>query len=159
MKRWIFFLLALATALMAAPSAETDVSNLHPVEVLYIYKETEADIVIETDTGDFGKGANLQEALEDLKESAPGEIFLETAAYVLVTEETKVLLPELMKILRPATEIVVTKGNVDVKTAGNYLTVHRPKVTLQDYRSGESRLPELTMTEGRFYLVREANYR
>lgn len=151
MRRWIVYLLAFAAALLLMPSGQTDVGKLQPVELLYIYKENGA-VSVRTDTGDLGRGSTLGEAMADLKATAPGEVFLETAAYVVVTEQTRDLLPQLAAYVRPAAKLLLAKGDIDVENAAVYLAVHDPAVTLKDYRAGERRLPELTMTEGRFDL-------
>lgn len=151
MKRWIGLLAGFALAVFLAPSEETDISALRPVELLYIYKE-EGQIYVETDTGDLGKGKDLQGALEDLKATSPGEIFLETAGYVVVTPETKGYLLGLQQILRPATEIVQAEDRIDTGTAAEYLSVHGPGAMLRDYHT-EEKLPELKIEEGRCYLV------
>lgn len=151
MKRWIGLLAGFALAVLLAPSGETEIADLRPVELLSVYQE-EGQLCVETDTGDLGKGVDLQTALKDLKATTPGEIFLETADYVMVTAETKAYLPELKKILRPATEIVQMQDRIEVSAAAEFLSVHRPGLSMKDYRS-ESMLPMLAIKEGRCSLV------
>lgn len=153
MKRWMGLLAGFALAVFLAPSEEADISSLRPVELLSLYKE-EGEVYVEADTGDVGRGVDLRSALEDMKATSPGEIFLETADYVMVTEETKAYLPELKKILRPATEIVQTQDRIETAAAAGFLSVHGPGVVLKDC-STESVLPELVIRGGRCYLVQE----
>lgn len=150
MKRWIILAAAAAVALMFAPSGTTDVGELLPVELLYIYKE-ESGIRVETDTENFGVGDNLTAALENLKATASGEIFLDTADYLIITKETVSLLPQLWEILRPATEVCLGV-NADAQAAA-FLSAHKPGVTLNDIRSGGVSLPILIRTEERYCLV------
>ncbi|MDO5153925.1 MAG: hypothetical protein Q4D50_11305 [Eubacteriales bacterium] len=150
MKRWIILAAAAAVVLMSPSRKETDVGELLPVELLYIYKE-ESGIWVQTDTGDLGIGADLQSALKDLKETAPGKIFLDTADYLIITKETVDLLPQLWGILRPSTEVCLGI-NADTQAAA-FLSAHKPGVTLNDIRSGGRFLPTLIRTGERYYLV------
>lgn len=149
MKRWIIVGLMFA-ALLLSPSRGTEVSELLPVELLYIC-ESEGQILVRTDTGHAGAGDTLETALADLKAVAPGRVFLETADYLIVTEETQHLLPQLWEILRPATEVCLGIG-ADADAA-EFLSVHKPNVTLNDLRGGNDRLPILIQTEGRYHLA------
>lgn len=150
MKRWILLAIAAAVVVSGPSAGGRDVARLLPVELLYIYRSGD-QILVETDTGDLGTGGDLTAALEDLKASASAEIFLETADYLVVTEQTKDLIPQLWNILRPATEVCLgIRANAK---AAEFLTAHRPGVTLNDMRAGVTELPVLIQTEGRYHLV------
>lgn len=149
MKRWIFFAAALA-AVVLMPARTKDVGELLPLELLSIYKDNN-QIHVETDTGEAGVGDTLTQALEDLKATAPGEVFLETADYLIVTKDTVDLLPQLTEVLRPATEVCLGI-NADTQAAA-FLSAHKPGVTLKDCRSSGQALPRLIKTEERYRLV------
>ncbi len=151
MKRWILLLGAFAIGILVSPSQGRDVASLRPVEILSIYKEAD-QLWVETDTGDLGVGTDLNGALEDLKQTASGEIFLDTADYVLVTAETMAWLPEVKRRLRPAAEIVEVKEQLELAVAAEFLSVHKPGLSLKDYHK-ESKIPQLIIKEGRYYLV------
>ncbi len=151
MKRWIALLAGFAAAMLIAPSQDTDIASLQPVELLYIYKEG-GRVTVETDTGDLGAGGDLQGAMEDLKNTTPGEVFLDTAQYLLITESAEAYLPELKQILRPAAQVLRTEAEPDLETAVKYLSVHRSGLALKDWRAGMT-IPKLTIKEGRYYLV------
>lgn len=151
MKRWIGLLAGFAAALLLAPSQDTDIASLQPVELLYVYIE-EGWVTVETDTGDLGAGEDLEGAMEDLKATASGEIFLETAQYLLITEPAEGYLPELKQILRPAAQILRAEGEPDLEGAAKYLSVHKSGLALKDWQVGVE-LPKLTIKEGRYYLV------
>ena len=146
MKRWIFFAAALA-AVVLMPARTKDVGELLPLELLSIYKNNN-QIHVETDTGEAGVG----DTLEDLKATAPGEVFLETADYLIVTKDTVDLLPQLTEVLRPATEVCLGI-NADTQAAA-FLSAHKPGVTLKDCRSSGQALPRLIKTEERYRLVK-----
>lgn len=151
MKRWIILAAAAAAALALQPGGERDVAKLEPVQLVFVYKSGN-EICIETDTDAFGKGKDLQSAMEDMKLTAPGYIFLDTAEFLLLTEETVALLPELAGMIRPAAEVCIGT-EAQTETAAAYLSVHRPGVTLKDWMAEGCAFPLLMMTEERYQLV------
>lgn len=148
MRRWMIYVAVVAVALVLKPENVNDVGELLPVELLYISRET-GRIRAETDTGAIGTGRSLEEALKDLKETAPGEIFLETADYLIVTDRTVNLLPRLTEVLRPSTEVCVGK-NADAQAAA-FLKAHPSEVTLKDIRAGQEEIPTLIKSKERYY--------
>ncbi|HIQ77484.1 MAG TPA: hypothetical protein IAB79_08610 [Candidatus Faecousia excrementipullorum] len=154
MKYWAWYIgaVVLVAALGWMPFLGTDVARLRPVELISVSQE-ENQILLETDTGDSGRGQTLELALEDLYDSTPGEIFLETAEYLLITPEGQSLLPELTKTLRPSCKVCLREGEMDLAEAAAYLSVHEPELTLQDYRTGEKDIPKLKMEGERGQLV------
>lgn len=155
MKRWILYALGLILVLFLAPVPRTDVGDLLPVELLSVYFR-DGTLCVETDTGDMGTGKNLDEALSDLKATAPGNIFLDTADYLIITREAIPLLPQLWQILRPATQLCLGEGAE--AGAAAFLAAHRPGVTLNDVRAGMGTLPVLIRTEERYRLEYESGY-
>lgn len=158
MKRWII----LAGLLLAAVAAGdrtfrgTDVSELQPVEVLRI--DCRGGIVwAQTDTGQSGRGSTLEAAFEDLKKTTPGTVFLDTAQWVIVTEESKPLVDALFDYLRPACKICQSRGDEDLTAAAEYLTVQDSRTTLLDCRAKNEQIPLLLVKDGRMYLVSEGN--
>ena len=156
MRRWIIAAICLLGLFLLPEGRRTEIGNLKPVEVLLVAVK-EGRIRVDTDTGDSGSGITLTSALKDMKESASGEIFLETVSYVLVTEETRFLLEELGQILRPGTEAVLAAGEVDLETVAGYLNVHTPDCSLRKYLSSQIQLPKLMTAGERYYLVQLGN--
>ncbi len=148
MRRWIVYALVVALVLLLSPVEKTDVGELKPVELLYICYEESGRLSVETDTGDLGTGGTLEEALLDLKQSASGNIFLDTADYLILGENAVSQLPRLWELLRPATQVCLGTG-VREDTA-KYLAAHQPGVTLNDIRSGWRAMPELKWAEERY---------
>lgn len=151
MKHWRIYLAAMAVFALLPAGNEQDVAKLRPAELLYIYKEA-GTVHVCTDMGDAGKGRDLAGAVEDMRQNTPGEVFLETAEYVLVTEETKPMLQELEKLLRPGTRVVLAAGPIEPETAAAYLRVHRPTAMLRDCLTGQ-RKPEKLMRAGEKYYL------
>jgi len=92
MKGWLALtLVVLAVAFLGGKGAAgTDVAKLRPVEVLWV-QVVDGEVRLHTDMGDAGRGADVNAAIEDLKQRASGKVFLKTAEYVLLSEEA---LPE-----------------------------------------------------------------
>lgn len=153
MRRWIL-MAAAALVLLLFPVEKSDIGELIPVELLYIHLE-EGRVCIEADTGDMGTGEDLEGAIQSMKTGAEGKIFLDTADYVIVTEETARLLPKLPRYLRPAAEVCL---GIDADAqAAAYLKAQKPGITLRDLRGGSEALPVLRRTGERYVLESKGN--
>ena len=152
MKRWIYLLVILVLSFLSAPPSENDVGKLEPVELLYIYKE-EDGIAVESDTGNLGIGDDLESALENMRQTSPRAIFLETADSLLVTLDTLALLPELAQQLRPACRVCLANGEMELESAAAYLNNHLPETSLLDVQKGSVYLGTLKQEGERFRLV------
>lgn len=151
MKRWVLLLL-LGALLLCKPFSATDVARLKPVDVIRV-STTNGGILVETDTGETGTGQDLDSAFENLKKTADGEIFLETADRLLISPQAVELLPELTDYLRPGCNICVEMCAVELDLVSDFLDTHEPGLTLQDHRAGQCVLPVLYLIDGRMYLV------
>lgn len=136
MKKRACLIAALAALLVLPrlPHPARDVSRLLPVQTVYLYIE-EGLLRIETDTGDSGSGADLTEAAESLRSNASGEIFLDTAEFLILHPDVPVT-EEFYAHLRPGCRIVYTTERPDLAEATQYLAVHKPAKTLADIRGG-----------------------
>lgn len=150
MKRIVIYGLVLLL-LYFAPVKGTDIGKMHPVEVLFLYHE-EQSIVIETDTGDIGKGLTVHNALQDLKNTTSGIIYLNTAQYLLITETTKDAVEQLRPMLNKSLRICFAESGVDLKEAARYLPVHRDLPKLSDW-TPYAQLPTLRYVEERLNLA------
>lgn len=153
MRRWIVYVLVTALVFLVSPATKTDVGELLPVELLYIYYGEDGMLHVETDTGDTGAGENLEGAMSDLKATAAGNIFLDTADYLIIHRNAASQLPQLWKILRPATQVCLGTG-IQKETA-KFLSAHKPGRTLNDIRGGARSLPTLKRIEERYRLEYE----
>lgn len=154
MKHWGWFIgaVAITVALGFMPFRGTDIAKLQPVELIRVQHMPDGFLIV-TDTGNVGRGTDLESAFRDLKETASGEVFLETAEYLLIGHQETIYLRQLAKWLRPACKVCCTEDAVDLKQAISYLRIHDPQRTLQQWRAGVPGIPELIMKEGRLYLV------
>ena len=135
MKKWLYLLGAVAAIGLLArlPHPARDISELKPVWVVYLYMDGET-LCIETDTGDSGSGKDLAEAASDLRSDADGEIFLETAEFLILSPEVAVT-SLFYQYLRPGCRICQAENPPDLETAADYLTAHPPPMTLAHLRA------------------------
>lgn len=134
MKRVIYAALVILAFLV--PTVPQELGKLIPVEVIRIKTEEEM-ILIETDTGDVGAGDSLEPALRDLKATAPGTVYLDTAEYVLLPAEKEAILDEMIPYLKDTVRICCWEGEVDIKEVAAFLDVHSPNVDLEQYQKGK----------------------
>ena len=135
MKKWLVFAAAVtAVAILSRrPHPARDVARLEPVQAVYIYQKN-GTLCIETDTGAAGSGNTLAEAAADLKASASGEIFLDTAEFLLIDPEVTIT-TDFHTLLRPTCGVTFTHATPDLQAAADYLTIHQPFVTLLELRT------------------------
>lgn len=154
MRRWKLYLLLLASVIVfgLSPFAGTDVGKLLPVEAVRLSWRN-GQVRLETDMGDIGVGATVEQALADLKNTTGGILFLDTADYLLVKPGGEWLLEEICDFLRPACGICLEQGEGKLGDAAAFLAVHKPLMTLGKWRGGFSELPQLQMEDGRMRLV------
>lgn len=135
MKKWLYLIAALAAAgiLSRLPHPAREISKLKPVRAVYLNMEGES-LCIQTDTGDSGSGRTLTEAAADMRNDADGEIFLDTAEFLLLSPEVSVT-PEFYELLRPSCRVCRAETVPDLSAAAKYLSAHPPKTTLAHLRA------------------------
>lgn len=152
MKKILIYVLLLSVVLLL-PMQGTDVGKLHPVELVYVYKEAETVKII-TDTGDMGEGATAKKAIDDLKATTAGIVFLDTADYLLINENSKEVIEKIKPKLKPSVRVCVLHIDADLTEAAEFLSVHKPQLRLKD--TGEnSDMEILTIENGRFVLKKD----
>ena len=155
MKKWLIFAAVLTTVaiLSRRPHPARDVARLEPVQAVYIYQK-EKTLCIETDTGASGSGNTLKEAAADLKASASGEIFLDTAEFLLL-DPSVAITADFHTLLRPTCGVTFTIAPPELQAAADYLTVHPPSVTLLELRAMQKACPSERSDSG----VEESSHR
>lgn len=119
--RVILYIVILAIAFFV-PVNRLDIAKLQPVEAVAIYKEN-GFIVLKTDEESVGKGTSAKEALEELKQSTPAVVYLDTADYLLIGKGAKEAAEEIKAFLKKSVKIGTYQGG-DVKEEARYLDVH-----------------------------------
>lgn len=149
MKKWIVMLLALL-AFTVLPSSGTELGELRPVSLLVIRTQGN-NIQLLTDTLDLGTGETLDAALQNLEDTTPGHLFLDTVENLILTKEVKFLIPQLKQLLRPGVTVCTAKSELNPETAPEYLNSHTPRYRLSDVDESTP-LQMLNYSEERYFL-------
>ena len=142
---------ALLAAALCLPDRGTDIGKLLPVELVAVRRE-EGVFRVETDTGQFGLGNTLEEAMADLRNAAPGVVFFDTADYLLLTRET-LTAEGLSSFFRPGVRVLLAEDPVDPEEAAEYLRSRKVGVQLKKLGEIGQILPELSEKNSRLELV------
>ena len=152
MKRILLYIL-LTALVFVAPVDRVDVGMLHPVEVVAIYREG-SDVVLETDTGDVGKGYNAQSALQNMKDTSKAVIYLDTAHYLMVHLDAQEAIDDLRSELNSGIRICYYNTTLQLEDVAEYLSVHGDLPKLRRWKQGDS-VPILT-SEKYFRICRKS---
>ena len=150
MKRIVIYIITLGL-LTLAPVKSADIGTLRPVEVVMVYRQ-EDTIVLATDTGDAGQGTDALAALENLKATTPGTIYLDTAEYLLLAEGAEDAAEQLKPVLKKSVRVCMADAAVDLKAAAKYLPVHGDLPRLKNWKTG-IKLPHLRAAGNRLLLT------
>ncbi len=149
MKRFLLYA-AILILLFLIPVGGTDVARLRPVETVMVYAQ-DGEIVIRTDTKDFGTGKDSLAAFKNLEATTPGIIYLDTADFLLVTEDALDEIDSLRKYLKKDVQLYCFAGDVDPADASRYLSIHGNGPKLKSWQPGQT-LPVVTAAEKRLIL-------
>lgn len=127
----------------------TDVGRLEPVEAVQVCQE-KGRITLKTDTGQWGRGATTEEALENLKATADREVFLETAVWLLLDPDLQEELPALAALLRPNCRLCLYQGSAELGEIARYLNQQKLTFPLKQWEKGK--IPVLYEREGQLHL-------
>lgn len=153
MKRIILYALILALVWIM-PIERTDVAQLRPVEVIAIYKHADT-VVMATDTEDIGVGADAASALENMRQTSPAVIYLDTAQYLLIARNAEGEAQFLCDTLKGSTKVCRISSDINLKDAGKYLPVHGNLPSLQEWKTGQH-LPTLSTENGRIKISKNS---
>ena len=151
MKRILIYIIVLL-ALTQVPLEGANLGTLRPVEVVMVSME-ESEVVLRTDTDDVGRGVDGLAALENLKATTPGTIYLDTAEYLLMTVEAEQAVQQLRSQLKNAVALCVADEGIDLKLAASYLPAHGKLPKLKAWQPGD-KLPYLRAVGERLELVK-----
>ena len=150
MKRIVIYVIVLLL-LTLVPIKGADIGSLHPVEILKVYKEND-EVYVQTDTGDWGKGVTGSAALEHLKETTAGTIYLDTAKYLLLEKGTEAVAEEIRSLLKKSARLCNADQGVELTEVSSFLSVHGTLPQMEQWNMGDD-LPQLTMVEKRLKLL------
>ncbi len=160
MKRLLLCVLAVTAAGICGllPANQKDVGELLPVRTLVVTRE---DGAFALDGGEdlHGEGPDWASALEDLRATAPGEAFFGTMGQIVLTEDALEVLPDVLneREVRPAARVYAGTGEIDARTASDFLESKKGGVTVQSLWAAslegrEEPLPRLNGENGRYHL-------
>lgn len=151
MKRSIIYIVICILTLLI-PVERMDIAKLRPVQTVLLQKQGDI-VVISTDTQDIGQGTTALQALENMKETASGVIYLDTAEYLLISENAVDQVQQLRSHLKESVTLYQCEVAIDTKEVSRYLDIHGKGPKLKAWKAGDS-LPLLKETGGRFILLK-----
>ena len=119
-----------------APVNRVDVGTLRPVEIVALYQE-DGEMILQTDTGDRGRGVDVESALRDMKRKSPAVIYLDTAKYLLVDMNVQHDAVALRTFLKPNVKVALFRDRIDLKNAGKYLDIQEDLIAFKDWNPEE----------------------
>ena len=137
----ILLYIVILALLFVAPVERLDIAKLQPVQTVAIHI-ADGEVVLRTDTKDEGRAKTLSDAVRDLEENTPGVIYLDTAEYLLITEEAESLTWELERYLRPSVKVSFWDGEGNVEKAAKFLGIRRDLPTLKQWNGSRKKTAE-----------------
>ena len=104
-----------------------------------------------TDTDDTGSGGTVAEAVQDLRETTSGRVFLDTTDYLLVGENASSYIEDIASYIKRSAKVCEMGEDIDPKDAGEYLRSHEPETELKRWQEG-MRLRKLVKEQDRLKL-------
>lgn len=119
--RRILYVLMIALSFFA-PVKRLDIAKLLPVEAVAVCR-IDDKVKLITDLENTGFGADVMEALADLKNSTAAVVYLDTAEFLMVGEGADNDAAQLLPYLKKSIVIGAYNGG-DVRKEARYLDVH-----------------------------------
>lgn len=139
MKRIIIYCIILAAVLLL-PVEHMEIRDLEPIQAVFLYREA-GEVVLKTDTEDEGRGETVQKALEDMKAKSSGIVYLDTAQFLLVSENAEEEIAQIAPYLKGRVKISQWEGG-ELQEAARYMQAHKIGVKIRNWRNGVN-LPKL----------------
>lgn len=163
MKKLLLFAAAVAAAGLLGwlPAEPRALGDLLVVEAL-VASEENGVVTVDGGKGLMGRGGTWAEAVDDLRQTANGDAFLDTAGHILLKEEAMGRLDEVLddRRLRPAARVYLAQGSPTADGVVEFLRSRQGSVTIRDLQAAwlEGRtvtLPVLREEEGRYRLAED----
>ncbi|MBE6917896.1 MAG: hypothetical protein E7470_08375 [Ruminococcaceae bacterium] len=150
---WIYIILYSVVGLFGlSPFTGTDIAKLSPIEVIWL-EEEKGWISIVTDGDNQGYGATVSEAIANMKSTAPGTVFLDTADFLIVKKGDESLITQITELLRQSCSVCTAETRPNMQAAAKFLRAHEPSVKLKHLDDNPSKLPLLELQRGRLILI------
>ncbi len=132
MKWWHCILLGVVlTLIFGLPFREYQTQQLLPIKTVQAERTAEG-IHIVSEVGE-GIGATWNDAVEDLRENAAGDVFFDTAEQAVFSDQALAQEAADSGILRPAAQVYFAKELLEPETLNAYLTAHPSDRKISDY--------------------------
>lgn len=137
--KWLLIGAVALALFFGLPFRQYNTEALLPIETVQVLLSREG-VTLVSEAGS-GKGADWQEAVEDLRQNASGEVFFHTAEQVVLCDAGEDLLPQLLDsgMLRPAARVCRAKELYEPEGLGEYLATHGSKVTVRELQGAIAR--------------------
>ncbi len=142
MTRIILYILIL-NALWFAPLNRMEIADLEPVRAVWLCRQDDR-ILLETDTGSYGTGPTVTDALQNLKETSTGIVYLDTAEYLLVSETATEEITALAPYVKKSVRLCQWEGEGDIEEAAQYANAHKIGTKICHWKT-DDKLPNLTL--------------
>ena len=123
---------ALLIPLFFVPLNRVNIADLLPVEGVALYIDS-GQATLETDMGNIGTGETVEEALAALKENTPAIIYLDTAEYLLVSDDALNQVESLRPYLKSSVKVCICQAAGQVKNTVQYLQIYGDLPTLKTW--------------------------
>lgn len=128
--RGVIYALILAS-LLFVPLDRVRISQMLPVVAVAVREEA-GKIVVETDCEVMGTGNSVAAAVEDLKRNTPAIVYLDTAKYLLISDDALGYISEVREYLKPSVKVCVSEEYGNIADYVRYLDVHGELPELKD---------------------------
>lgn len=140
MKRIILYCIILI-GVLAVPVERMDISHLEPIQAVYLYRDG-GSVVLETDTEDQGIGKTVQEALADMKHKSSGIVYLDTAEFLLVSDNALGDIVQMRSLLKGSVRVCAWDGKGELTEVAQYVQAHKTGCRLDEWNPGV-KLPKI----------------
>lgn len=153
MRRLLLYALILAL-IWVIPIERLDVAQLRPIEVIAVYHNG-SQVILATDTDDMGIGPDAAAALENMRQTSPAVIYLDTAEFLLIALGAEGEAERLRGELKNSVKLCKSAEPVALKDAAKYLPVHGDLPSLRQWQQGME-LPVLSTENGRLKMLKNS---
>ena len=145
--RYIIYCIIIIAVLLV-PVQKIDIGDLEQIQALWLYTEGD-QIAIETDTDDYGVGKTVDEAIVMLKNQSEGIVYLDTAQFLLVSENAVSQIEDLAPKLKGSVKICLWEGD-HVPEAAKYMQSHHMGCKLKEWsmQTQLEKVPNIHKKEG-----------
>lgn len=153
MRRWLW-ILGVILLIVFGNNRQNRLEELEPAQLLYVH-EKNGEIMIQTDTGSWGRGSSPEAAWENLRESGTKKVLTETVGWLILEEGLEESRVKSWDRIRPAAEIYRSTDPVDPAAAAEYLKNHSANITLREVRMDRAAIPKLIFREGQYSIAKQ----